>query len=241
MTSCLHSMALAIVLGAAPLPSPKPGAPPPAELMDRLAKSQTRVETFYAAGEYSVITHYGHMDPTTHAETSADEMVTWMTTRDGKPWEELARDVEGGVDVTKKNDAARAREMKKGRVHADGMPFRVPFTEALQPLHRYEVLGPDPADPRLLRIGFTALQSAAGTADGEAVVDPVAGTLVRLKMKPRKRPLFCDWLELTMEFGLDTPQGSAMKSLVVDATGGIFFYRQRVHVDTHLESGLHSK
>lgn len=117
-----------------------------------------------------------------------EELVTRLSIRDGRAEHEIVRAIADGKDVT-----ARRRRLHRRERHALASVFASPFTAAAQPAWSFRFLGADESDPALVRIAFEPM--TPGAVGGEAVVDPIEGTLVRLLLRPK-----ADWLRKQMEF-----------------------------------------
>ena len=78
----------------------------------------------------------------------------------------------------------------------------------------FQRLGPDAHSPSLQRIGFEPRGKASRDLwSGEAVVDPAAGEVKWMKQRPSDLPAFVERIEMVLEFGAATSEGSAVSTV----------------------------
>lgn len=209
-------------------------APAPA-LLEKIARNEAQLEHLYDTANYTVTTHYQNLDPSTGALKNENEIVTRMFVKDGRPWEEITKFIEAGKDVTASHAAQREKEVREGKRHReDGLPFKSPFGGEEQPKYRFTELPPDPAAPGRTVIVFEPKTRTKDTTIGKAFVDPVTGTVRNLEFHPAVNANFVHRMNVTFEF-TDTPMGAALSRATVDADGGLFFVKRKVHVETKIE------
>ena len=208
-------------------------AAPSPELMQKLAANEAQLQHLYDEGDYHVTTKYQTLDPATGAVKLTNDMETRMFRKDGKPWEEITKFVEGGKDVTAAHAAQREKEVRDGkRKRADGVPFRSPFSAAEQPKYRFNEL--PAAEPGKTTIAFEPITATKDTQVGTALVDVATATARHMEFHPAIKPNFVHKLDMVLEL-VETPAGWALGTLVVDAEGGLFFVKKRVHVESKIE------
>jgi hypothetical protein len=215
--------ALVVALGAlgAGLASAEEPSP---TLLARLAESDSRLAAAQANGSLMARSVVEELSSDGKV-TGRRDVLTRIVRKNGKTSPELVRSIRDGKDVTE------AEKKGKLKIEDNGSPFAV----TAQPLYRFWVVGPDKADPSKLLIGF----SPRGKPDkslsvGQAVVDPSAGTLLRLEIRPSKNPTFVKKLEITMTFGYPTPAGPALSGMDVYGEVGMLFFVSRFRTMTTL-------
>jgi hypothetical protein len=131
------------------------------------------------------------------------------------------------VSATKdeKDDVERAQ---KEATEADAKDDRhpSPFISKMQPKYRFTELGATPEG--YLRIGFAPKSGPSSDyLQGDAVVDPQAGELVKMRCGLSKNPAFVDKLDMGMEFGATVDGRRALSVMTFDGAGGFLFYKRR--------------
>lgn len=207
-----------LLLGAAALPCPADAADDLPGLLTRLAAQEEAVGRLQRNMNCETTLRLDVMDADGVVERS-EELVTRLTVRDGRVEHEIVRATADGRDVTAKRRRAHRREQRPL-----ASVFSSPFAAAAQPAWRFRSLGPDESDPSLVRIAFEPV--APGAAAGEAVVDPIEGTLVRLLLRPSSK---AGWLGKQMEF-TESAAGHTLTTVTAEGTAGAKRYRMTASV-----------
>jgi hypothetical protein len=156
--------------------------------------------------------------------------VTRVREQNGQRVALLLKATDDGKDVTEKkrkelDDKARDEDRKKNE---KGLSFPVPFTAESQPLHHFQLVGPDPRDPSLVRIRFwPAGRKGEDVMIGEARVDPAAGVVRSLSFRPSKYPSsLVDRLDIDMTFRTVPEVGAVVERIRGEGNGGLLFVRK---------------
>ncbi|MBK7861432.1 MAG: hypothetical protein IPJ65_23015 [Archangiaceae bacterium] len=207
------SLALFVLLGASAEVDPA--------LLQKLAEHDARMEKFAAAHELSIDAVVRDLD--------GDGKVIHTTTSKlkqkrvgGKLKTTVLSASKDGADVKKKEqEAADERDAKDEKVES-------PFEAATQTSYLFKALGPEKAGSSNVLISFAPKDPGAkGALEGVAVVDPEAGELVQLAMKPSKLPMFADSMRIDLEYQQQTEAGRAVSKYVLAGAGGILFIKRR--------------
>jgi hypothetical protein len=156
--------------------------------------------------------------------------ITRVREQNGQRVALLLKATDDGKDVTEKkrkelDDKARDEDRKKNE---KGLSFPVPFTAESQPLHHFQLVGPDPRDPSLVRIRFwPAGRKGEDVMIGEARVDPAAGVVRSLSFRPSKYPSsLVDRLDIDMTFRTVPEVGAVVERIRGEGNGGLLFVRR---------------
>ncbi len=219
----LGGVALAALVEAAQ----GPGAEVPLDLLSKLAAHAARMERCSEAGRAEVTSDYYELDKEgkiQHHIHSESQVVLV----DGKPVTRVLRATKDGHDNLEDSQKEATKEDRKGR------KLEPPFSVANQPKYRFSLLGPapGPTDGGLLRIGFAPRDGkASDILEGEAVVDPMAGEIVRMTAHPSKTPMFVDRIDMQLEYGVQTSAGRMLSKVSFAGAGGFLFFHKRVKVE----------
>lgn len=204
-----------LLFGAAALPCPASAADDLPGLLTRLAAQEETVERLQRNMNCETTLRLDVMDSDGVVERS-EELVTRLSVRDGRVEHEIVRATADGKDVTAKRRRAHRREHR-----ALAAVFASPFAAAAQPAWRFRSLGADESDPAMVRIAFEPL--TPGAAAGEAVVDPIEGTLVRLLLRPSSK---AGWLGKQMEFA-ESAAGHTLTTVTAEGRARVGFSTMR--------------
>lgn len=158
------------------------------------------------------------------------EGVVRIITRGSRAHVEVLRYSEGGVDKTR-DTRERVAEQERDRARQPRSPdeeLHMPFLSAEQPKYRFRIGEADPRAPRRIRVYFTAKHPAKNLGNGSAWVDAQTGDLLSLRVSPSKTSMFVDYINVTLEFGEDTPIGPAISRIRFEARGGFLFFRKEI-------------
>lgn len=195
----------------------------PPDLLAKLAAHAARMEQFSEAERAEVVSDYFELDGQGRVEHHVHSE-SQVVLADGKPVTRVLVATRDGKDNLDDSRKQARKEDEKGR------RLDPPFSAANQPKYRFALLGP--AEGGLLRIGFGPSDGASkDVLEGEAVVDPVAGQLVRLTTRPSKNPAFVDRMDMQLEYGIQTPAGRMLSKVSLSGAGGFLFFRKRVKVE----------
>jgi hypothetical protein len=217
------SLTRLVGLAAAMAAAGSASADVPPELLQKLAAHAARMEEFSKANKAEVTSEYfelarnGEVEHHVHSESQ-------VVLVDGKPVTRVLRATKDGRDNLRDSQEQAAKEDKKGR------RLEPPFSEKNQPRYQFSMLGQ--AEGGLVRIGFgPRAGKSTEILEGEAVIDPVAGELVRMTAHPSKTPAFVDRLDMQLEYGAQASAGRMLSKLSFAAAGGFLFIRKRVKVE----------
>lgn len=232
-----------VAVRAAPSPAATVVATPAAaptpslnDLLDRLTAADERLSDLYEQGSYTVSTRFEELDPDDGKVKGTTEIVTRMYRKDDRPWEQIIRFIDEGKDVTASRAAKREKELLAGkRKRADGMPFKSPFAKNERARYRFTDGGAAKNDPGCVLVHFEPIHDAKDVNYGDAIVDPIAGVVRRLEMRPAMLPKFVHKETVVMRFGARTEAGAALNDVVVDGEGGFLFVKKKVHVETKID------
>jgi hypothetical protein len=211
---------------------PMPGAVDLPALLRRLAQNtpdserllEERLTTFTMT---SVVEELDGKGRTKHTK----KRVTRVQQVGGRRVATLLQAVDDGKDVTAKvrREIAERGADADRKKNENELSFPVPFTAESQPLHHFQLAGRDAKDPSKLRIRFSpAGRKGEDVMIGEALVDPEAGMLHWLKLRPSKFPSsLVDRLDIAMWFRVEPGVGAVMYRLVGQGEGGLLFVRKR--------------
>jgi hypothetical protein len=156
----------------------------------------------------------------------------WMkhTRKDGKEHTEVLRAQKDGKDnlaeVREHVAKAEAKRNAKKKAGEQEMTFELPFAAKQRPSYRFSIAG---KTDQGVRIAFAPRgENAEHVLVGEALVDPVAGEVMRMTAQPSKLPSMADRVDLVMEFDAKTAAGRALSKLRVEGAGGFLFIKKRV-------------
>ncbi len=195
----------------------------PPELLQRLAAHAARMERFSEASKAEVTSEYfelGRNGEVEHHIHSESQVVLVA----GKPVTHVLLATKDGQDNLRDSQKQAVKEDQKGR------KLEPPFSTDNQAKYQFSMLGP--AETGLLRIGFGPRAGrSTEVLEGEAVIDPAAGELVRMTAHPSKNPAFVDRIDMQLEYGVHTPVGRMLSKVSFVGAGGFLFFRKRVKVE----------
>jgi hypothetical protein len=203
-------------------------APPPPELMTRMAAYAAGFDTmrtrasFAVEGRMETLDRSGHTDGVKELQARVEgdghesRFVVLRYTEDGE---------DKTADAVKKAQAS-AEERK---AHTDKKRIRIPILAEEQPRYVFDQVEIDRVDPSRVRIAFVPRVPAEDTIEGSAWIDARTGAPISAGFKISKTPLFVDYVHFTVEFGAHTELGAAVSKVVVDGDGGVLFFRKRFH------------
>jgi hypothetical protein len=118
---------------------------------------------------------------------SVTESVERVLYRNGREVRELIRFTRDGKDLTEKEKAKRAGKEKETG-HSLSLTIASPFSEQESRKYRFTLLAADPSDPAGRRIRFEPKTAPSPEVNaGEALVDPAAGTPIRIRYRPSRK------------------------------------------------------
>jgi hypothetical protein len=201
--------------------------PIPAGLLDRLAAHDERVDRSLHVGSYTVTTQSEELDRQGRVEHRRESVVT-VAHRDGAQVTTVVRASLDGKDVTAEEaQRQKKREERRKEREDKGVSIESPFARAMQPRHFFWSPGLDAATG-LLRIAFRPKGARSDELmEGEALVDPPSGQLVRLHARPSKMPTFVDRADVEMRFEPDPSGARLLSQMSIDGEGGFAFVHRR--------------
>lgn len=210
-------------------------APPPAELMARLAVHAAGFEKMKKRASYVI----GGTLQTIASDDVTDSTKTMqarVVPRGDRTHIEVLRYTENGVDKTdeartkaseqekKRDEDEREEKRQDTRKKRD---LRMPFLQSEQARYVFDVVETDPHDPSRMRISFVPREKADDTIEGSAWVDASKGTVVSAGFKLSRTPSFVDYVHVTVELGATTALGPAPSRVSVTGKGGVLFFSKR--------------
>lgn len=194
-------------------------AAPDASLLDKLGEQTLAMETFWNKAACTIEVSGDEKDGA--GKVTKTFKTSLRVTRDGtKVTRKLTSHEENGKDLTEAK--RKAIEEKEGTKTS-----RSPFHPSERAKYRFELL----ADGK--RISFEPVGSRTDeNLIGEASIDPEAGQVLSLTMRPAKFPMFVQELEIHVEFAAATPSGKGMSLLTVNGLAGALFFKKRFSVVT---------
>jgi hypothetical protein len=197
---------------------------PPADLMKKLAEQDARFDKVEKEGSYTV-TEFSEELAADQSVEHTSKVVTRVTFRAGKQEKTLLKAEADGKDRTEK---ARKKLKEEESENDVSISTSSPFGAADQPKYGFTVVGADNADPSLLRIKYEPKgKKSESLGIGEAVVDPVAGEVVRLVQRPSENPSHITRLDFMFRFDERTPVGRLLSKVTTDGEGGFLFIKKR--------------
>ncbi len=197
--------------------------PPPAELLQKLAAHQARLEALGKRMEVTMQARSEELDKAGKA-VGVEETVVRFYVQDGKDVSELVRAVKDGKDVT----AERRREERKKKKGEGTFSFSDAFAADQQKRFRFELKGAVPGAPGQVRVAFAPLEPSQQLLEGEALVDEAAGEVIAVKAHPSELPMLADRADVAVDYGAKTDAGRTLSRIVIQGEGGILFLRKRV-------------
>jgi hypothetical protein len=191
-------------------------------LLKALAEHDDRMERFLDAHELTIEAAVRDLD-------GEDKLLHTTLSKlkqqrvNGKVKTRVLNATKDGADIRKEEQQhADERDEKNERTES-------PFAPRNQARYAFKALGPAGEGSSQVLIGFSPGPGAdpSKTLDGVAVVDPVAGEVVRLAMKPAKLPFFADSMRMDIEYGNRTEAGRNISRFVLAGAGGILFIKRR--------------
>lgn len=201
-------------------------ATPDAALLERLATQAKRLETFTSQAQLQVDVVAEELDG--DGAVAKSSFTSLKLKRNGEQVERtLLSHREGDKDLTE----AKRSELEKPPKKGDSM--RSPFLPEQQAKYRYTQLGAPEGSPQLLRLGFApAGDKSEELSEGEALVDPESGAVLKLSMRPSKLPAGVKTLAVDAVLDAQTPAGRALSKLTIQGTAGFLFFTRRFRVVT---------
>lgn len=128
---------------------------------------------------------------------------------------------DGADDSKAEQGRADERDEKNERTES-------PFAPRNQGKYRFKSLGAVSPGSSELLIGFEPRgEKSDKVLEGVAVVDPAAGEVVKLAMKPAKLPMFADAMRMEIEYETRTAAGRNISKFVLAGAGGILFIKRQ--------------
>jgi hypothetical protein len=189
---------------------------PPDELLKRLAEHDARMEKYLDG--HTVVTHVEGR------ELDGDGKVTHTTTTvlessraNGQIHTKVVEAKKDGKDDSEGEKERAAKRDKENR------RTESPFAARNLGKYSFVVLGKD----KLMHLGFGPKDGPkAEVLVGEAWVDPEAGEVVKLTMKPSKNPTFVDKLDMTLEYDAHTDAGRMVSKFTFAGAGGMLMFKR---------------
>jgi hypothetical protein len=190
---------------------------PPEELLKRLSEHDARMEKYLDA--HVVVTHVNGR------ELDGDGKVTHTTTtvlessrKDGQIHTKVVEAKKDGADDSEGEKERAAKRDKENR------RTESPFAARNVGKYSFVVLGHD----KLMHLGFGPKDGPkAEVMVGEAWVDPEAGEVVKLTLKPSKNPPFVDHLDMALEYDARTEAGRMVSKFTFAGAGGLLMFKRR--------------
>jgi len=131
-----------------------------------------------------------------------------------------------GREMTEKERREAEREFED----EDRFDLDSPFRPEVRAKYRFRLLSPT---GRTARIAFEPVGRPHSRLNvGTAEIEPASGAPVRIALRPSELPFYVKKLDAVVEYGAATPAGAAPSRMVVDAVGGLLFYKRTVRSTT---------
>ncbi|APR86160.1 Hypothetical protein A7982_11509 [Minicystis rosea] len=218
------ALALAFVLGPVTTRAQAPAPTDLAAILRTAAARQARLEAFERRSSHVETTRTDDLDKNGKVE-STSVTVLRVVTKDGKIERTMLKKSRDGKDV--EIDAKEKRQVKDRTVELPS-----PFEAAMQPKHRFTLVGPVPEAPGKVRVRFAAADRVEGASSGEAIVDPVTGDVTWTRFSPAKLPTLVDRISITVDLHAQTTEGLMPSAADVDVDASLLFMKKRMHTHT---------
>jgi hypothetical protein len=208
-------------------------SPPSPELMAKLADYAAKFEAQKTRATYAFDGKLETRD-SDDKHVSDKELVARIAPDALGPKVTVVRYTEDGHDKTADAVKKAAEAEKKRADHAhERHTLKMPIGADEQPRYVFDVAESDGASSRV-RITFTPKTPAEDTIEGSAWVDETTGDLISAGFKLSKRPMFVDYVHVSVEFGARTSLGPAVSDVKIDGRGGLLFYHRHFLATAHL-------
>jgi hypothetical protein len=120
-------------------------------------------------------------------------------------------------------DETQAEQERAAKRDKENKRTESPFAARNVGKYTFVVLGKD----KLLHLGFQPKDGPeTGVLVGEAWVDPEAGEVVKLTMKPSKTPPFVDHLDMQCDYEAKTEAGRMLSKFSFSGAGGMLMFKR---------------
>jgi hypothetical protein len=195
-------------------------------LFGKLSEQNLRLKELRKARELTMTTRIEQLDGKGRVE-SQSEVVERVFTRDGAEVRDLLRVRKDGKDATAEEKERRAKQEKPGASSLQ-LSIASPFGPEEAGKYRFTLRPPEASHPNLVQIHFEPAGKPSPASNvGDALVDPVAGSPVRIRCRPSVNPKHVFEMEIQMRYETETPDGAALSSVSIEAVGGILFLKKR--------------
>ncbi len=204
------------------------GEAPSAELLKRLAAQEAVSRQLFEAASLQVTSVTEELG-SDWKPTSTRSRRFKLIRADGVTKTEVLSGTKDGVDDTEAVRAKVAEQEKTPKASEIDLGLPSPFQSDMQSQYTFVVLGPDPNDASLTRIGFSPKgKKSPKIAYGDASIDEAAGETVRLSIRPSENPRFVDSLSLELRYEHKNTRGRLLSFLRGQGSGGILFFKKRM-------------
>jgi hypothetical protein len=205
------------------------GATAPSEdltaLLRRLSEHSARLQELRRTGKVTMTTRTEQLDGKGRVE-SQTELVERVFFRDGAEVRELLRLAKNGKDVTAEERGKRAKKEKRGSSSLQ-LSVASPFGAEEAGKYRFTIRPPEASHPSLVQIHFEPVGEPSPAVNvGEALVDPAAGSPIRIRCHPSVNPRHVSRMEIEMRYEAETPYGPALSAVSIEGVGGILFIKK---------------
>ena len=198
-------------------------------LLDKLAAHAAKVDKALRDGSFTVLVVSDELDSDGKPKKHSESKRQVSTTKEGDRHAEVLSASEDGKDTTaeeRKKQAEREAKRKASK-EAPKSNVSLPFEPEQAGKLFFWTVGTD-AKTGLVRLGFWPKGARSDEVlEGEAVIDPVRGETVSVRMKPSKMPTFVDRMDLELGFDAVTDGVRLLSTLKVAGEGGIAFVKRR--------------
>ncbi len=202
-------------------------SPPDPALLEKLGAHARRLEDLTNASAVTVDIKAEELDGDGAVKKTTRTTMRVARTK-GHVERKLLLQDEDGKDLTEAKRAELEAVPKK-----EGAAVRSPFHPDEQAKYRFVMLAPPERQPALVRLGFQpAGEKNEALSIGDATVDPEAGEVRTLSLRPSKNPAFVDALFIELTLDAVTPAGHATSRLALRGSAGVLFFKKRFRVVT---------
>jgi len=157
---------------------------------------------------------------------SQTELVERVFFRDGAEVRRLLRLSKNGKDLTAEEIGKRAKKEKGGSPSLQ-LSVASPFGPEEAGKYRFTLRPPEASHPSLVQIHFAPIGEPSPAANvGDALVDPAAGSPIRIRCRPSVNPRHVSKMEIEMRYEAETPYGPALSAVSIEGVGGILFIKK---------------
>jgi hypothetical protein len=190
-------------------------------LLKQLAEHDNRMEKFLDAHELSLDAVVRDLDGDGKLLHTATSKLKQKRVNGKLKTTVLSSTKDGADDKKAEQERADERDAKNERTES-------PFAPRNQGKYKFKALGPSAQGAADLLVSFEPRgEKTDQVLEGVAVVDPAAGEVLKLAMKPAKLPMFADSMRMEIEYENQTDAGRNISKFVLAGAGGLLFIKRQ--------------